>query len=233
MCLFSGQSMGQYLTGHELLSKAKMNAINTYHSNIKFHSGLYNGKKYLGDKYFFQNNGHPFFISKQAIKGSVVYDGVLYSDITLLYDEVLGELVFKDFSKKIQLLKNLVTEFSVAGHSFVNIISDQNLVENGYYQKLNIGHYSVLKMEKKVILEDISSARDGIKRSIIQNYIFLIKQGDVYHPIKKKKDLLSITTFTKKETQELIKSKRLKFKKNRSALLIEVCQYYNRQISGK
>ena len=223
----------QFASGKEIQSKAVLNTINKYHTEINYQSGLYNGNKYLSDKYFLQKNGHRFFISREALKGSVVYDGVLYSDIYLMHDEVSDELIFKDFSKKIQLINILVSEFTISDFGFVKIATDEPTLKEGFYQVLYNGKYRVLKKEVKSILEDISSASDGIKRYVNTDYFYLIERDSRYYPIKKKKDLLRIEGFSAKETQKLIKDKKLNFKKNRDVFLTDICEFYDQKIGGE
>src|SRR3954452_5902520 len=74
---------------------AIQNAISAYHQFLSPQTSLYNGSEYVDYAYTI-NEGTPFFEDTQFSNGTVTYDNVLYTDVPILYDEVLEEVVIKD-----------------------------------------------------------------------------------------------------------------------------------------
>src|ERR1700733_4512515 len=56
--------------------------------------GLYNAPYYPGYPYIFKKET-PYFQSDQFIPGSVFYDGILYTDVPLLFDQVKDAVIIQ------------------------------------------------------------------------------------------------------------------------------------------
>src|SRR6476619_7580616 len=96
------------------------NAVAFYQQFIDPPTGLYNGSEYVD----YANSikaGNPFFMSTNFNPGSIVYDGVLYNNIPLLYDVVKGEIVIKVGIYKISLINEKISGFSLMNNKFVRI----------------------------------------------------------------------------------------------------------------
>src|SRR5580704_11895584 len=79
------------------------NAIEVYHRILNNASGLYNGGEYV--KYYFNfEDGSPYFGINDSVPGSIFYDGVMYRNIFMKYDEVKDEVVIWNNNEAIQLL---------------------------------------------------------------------------------------------------------------------------------
>ena len=212
----------------ELLAKSIENTEAFYHNFIQEQSGLNNGSKYEGNRVDIKENKHPFFKSSEATLGSLVYNEVFYSNVLMLYDEVLDVLVIEKSSRKIQLVNEKISSFKIGEDSFMKF-KENNF--GNFYQVLYQGEFAVLKQELKIIIEDISSPTEGIKRYIKTDLHFYIKKGDALHLVKTKKDMLNYFPEQKKEIQNYLSNKNISFKKDKGQYLIEVCafhdQFYN------
>lgn len=209
--------------------KAIDNAVASYHHSLNDQSGLYNGSEYPGYPFRFKE-GHPFFYTDKPMNGSVVYDHIFYKDINLQFDEVAGEIILYETDRRIQLIKERISRVSILNNNFIRIVRDslnRAVINTGFYQLLYEGNTSLLKKEIKIIAEDLRSLTDGILRNIETTLYYYIKKNNVYHPVKRKKDLLVIFKERKKEIQQFIKTNKLSFKKDRDNMLIKVVSWYD------
>lgn len=96
---------------------------------------LFNGVEYI-EQHVMINEKQKYFRSVLFLPGSVVYDGQRYFDVEMKYNVYDDLLLLKGIGEKpMQLHKDLVTEFSLEGHSFINIQADGSDVE-GFYELL-------------------------------------------------------------------------------------------------
>ena len=63
------------------------NALKVYHRNIGDQAAKFNGSQYQGYTVSF-NDGHPYFKANVLALGSIVYDGVQFDSVNIMYDEV-------------------------------------------------------------------------------------------------------------------------------------------------
>jgi hypothetical protein len=201
-----------------------------YFESLKDQSGLLNGSQYAGYSFTFKDGGHPFFYTDGFLNGTIVYDGLMYPKANLLYDEVSDVLLYRDTTHLIQLVSERVLRFSIKGYNFIRIANDSNkrtLVSTGFYQLLYEGNIAVLKKEVKSIREVLVSNTEDIYRYIDLKKNYYIKMSDVYHPVKRKKSLLELYGYKKKEIQQYIKRNKLNFKRAPDDFLIKTTAYYD------
>lgn len=201
-----------------------------YFESLGDQSGLFNGSQYAGYAFTFKDGGHPFFYSDVFLKGSIVYDNLMYTQASLLYDEVAEVLLFQDATHRIQLIGERVSRFSVLDHNFIRIVKDsakRTLVSTGFYQLLYEGNITVLKKEVKSIREVLISNTEGVYRYIdAKKYYYIIKNNE-YYPIKRKKSALELYKDRRKEMQLYIKRNKLNYKTNPDIFLIKTTAYYD------
>src|SRR6187399_1423136 len=70
-------------------------AVRQYHEYLSPEAGLYRGGEYPWYAFAFKQ-GHPFFDQDHMRKGSVLYKGILYKDVPLIYDLIQENLVTND-----------------------------------------------------------------------------------------------------------------------------------------
>ena len=87
-----------------LYKKAVYHVIGLYHQAIGEQSGLYNGSQY--GKYPFPLQVVDTLFGKDGCRvlDAFVYDGILYEQVELQYDEVQEVLIMQDSTRRIQLL---------------------------------------------------------------------------------------------------------------------------------
>src|SRR5687768_9303789 len=89
-CCIKG--IAQHVTADTVLSKQLHAAIASYHHAVYPENSLYNGSEYLPNNVAFVN-GQPYFLSNRPTPGSVLYKGLLYEDLRLMYDLTRQQLV--------------------------------------------------------------------------------------------------------------------------------------------
>jgi hypothetical protein len=212
--------------------KAVNNAISLYHQSSGDQSGLYNGIQNGGYLFSF-TEGNPFFYSDKPGAGTVVYDGVLYENLQLQYDELKEVIIVQDASHRIQLLNERISGFTVFNNRFTRLEKDSlssALVSTGFYNLLYEGKVSVLKKEIKELREELRSSSEGILRFIDVKKYYYIKKNNEYYAVKNKKSVLGIFADHRKEIQQYIRKNKLSFRKNPDETLVKTSGYYDRLI---
>ena len=204
------------------------NAVAFYQQFIDPPTGLYNGREYA-DYANSIKDGHPFFMSTNFNSGSIVYDGVLYDNIPLLYDLVKGEIIIKVGIYKISLINEKVSWFSVLNNKFVRIEendSNQAVISTGFYNILYEGEIILYKKQKKKIQEDVSFS-EGIKKYIIESDSYYFKKDSVFYPVNNKGSLLSLLQNKRKEVLQFIRKNKLDLRKHKENAFIRIAAYYD------
>ena len=203
------------------------NAIEVYHQVVNKASGLYNGAEY--DNYMFSfAEGSPYFGVRDSVAGSILYDGVLYKNIFMKYDELRDVIVIWYNNDAIQLLNEKVSNFKLQDHSFVRLIKDnrsKELASTGFYEQLYAGRISVYKKVTKSIMEK-TDINEGITRSIDQKTFFYLRTTSGYAVINNKADLIDALKDHKNEIKKFISSQNLNFKKDPDGFLGKIAVYY-------
>jgi hypothetical protein len=205
-------------------------ALSVYHSYLTPETGLYRGSEYATYD-FHLREGNPYFGDKRRRPGTIVYDSVLYNHVLLLYDEVKDLVVVYDVSNlfKIILYPELIDRFTIEGHGFIRLTDSLNPTQphNGFYEVLYQGGITVLKKEKKVIQEDLSSGTSA------QYYIqgadtsYYLKKNNVYYPVKNNKSLLHALKDRSQDVKRFIRSNGLSVRRDRENTLLKVSAWYD------
>jgi hypothetical protein len=190
---------------------------------------LYNGLRH--QLYPSSIEGNPYFLSKDWYKGTVVYDNVLYHDITMRFDQVKEELVITNDESSgifVSLFSPRVKEFTFAGSRFVRLIHDslgKSSLRTGIYQELVTGKLTALVRTIKEIDEKIEGTT--LFRIIDEENRYYVLVDGVYHPIRNQGDLMDMVKERRKEVQQYLSKSQLKFRREPKETIIAVIQFYN------
>ena len=205
--------------------------VGLYQQSSGDQSWLFNGSQYRNYIFSFKE-GHPFFKIDTPGKGSIVYEGILYNNVLLQYDEVQEKIILEDNNRRIQLLNDKITSFTILDNVFMRAMPDSAGAIRpgpGFFQVLVDGATSLLKKESKMIREEINS--QVIERYIEAHPSYYIKKAGLYSTIKSKGSLLSALADRKKEIQQYIRKNHFNFKKDKDNTLTKLVEYYN-QLNG-
>jgi hypothetical protein len=203
-------------------------SISFYFSQLGDQSPLYNGFVYAAYEYNFKT-GTPYFPSIHFSPGSVVYDGINYDSLTLLYEDLRQQVVIKKESLLLQLVSERVSAFKISGHAFIRLVADTTntgISRTGFYEILYPGPSRVLKETIKNITEQ-ASIYEGILRSVSTDYEYFIQRGSDFHRIRSKSDLLKVFRDRQKDIQKFIKKNKLNYRYDTENTLISVAEFYD------
>jgi hypothetical protein len=203
-----------------------------YMQMIGRQSRIYNGLQYPGYPYSFVK-GHPFFKAEGFRKGVMEYDGILYKDVQLLYDELSDILIIQLKEQFLQLPSARVASFSIEQNHFVAILKDSlhNNVPGkaAFYEVLFDGKIPLYRQEVKSIFEELTSDQ-GILRYIQSKPTYYIRKGNNYFTVRNKRAILKVFSNKKKEIRTFIKDNQLNFTNDPEGYLVKVVRYYNQML---
>lgn len=228
-CLLCMGVKAQHWSGDAIADSAYGDALKNYHAYLAPEPGLFRGPEYLIYSYLLKS-GHPYF-SDSVRTGTIRYGGIVYGDQHLLYDEVYGKVVITDpyGAFKIGLLSERIDSFTVEDHSFVRMTDSLNpsAPAVGFYEQLYRGGISLLKREKKVILEDATLVEEGVRKYIATSVSYYILKGKTYYSVNTTRGLLAATKDRGREVKRFIRSHRLSMRKDKENTLIQVAAWYD------
>jgi len=218
LCFYSCFFRGTPATGQNPDSAL----LSIYQKNEGDQAAIYNGRQYLRPVYSFEKNAHVFFETDKMVRGSVIYQGLRYDSVNLIYDENSDELVTNDYNVTdlVTLFKERVTGFSILGQNFIRLGND-----SGYFQVLYQGPSLVLKKEIKKIVEKPDVPRTLYFIEVIPSYYF--SRNGSYQKISGKESLLKVFGDRRKEVNAFMKANKVKFKKNREDAILRSVAYYD------
>lgn len=210
------------------LSKAYENAVSSFRTE---HAPLFNGKLY-SSPVFNPHYGHPFYASNEWYTGTIIYDGVKYNNVPLLYDMVLDEVLTKHISNPapISLVKEKVNRFTLHNHTYVYVKTDSASnpeMPAGFYDLLYDGEVSVLARRQKKA-RSVSSSSTVLKTRFKSSDLYFIKKGGTYHTVKSQKDILKMFSDRKAEMDQFMSQNKISFKKDAEEALTKIAAYYSK-----
>jgi len=231
-CITSAQTNSSDTSNYAI---AVQNALSAYHQYLSPQTSLYNGAEYV-DYAYTLTEGIPFFETAKFNNGSVKYDGVLYQNVPILYDEVLGGVVIQDIygRGKIMLNTEKVTEFNLLNQHFVRLSPDSTAkspIRPGFYDLLYEGNTNLYKRQTKKILETVMVSV-GLRRVVDEQDEYFIRKGTSFYTVNKKRDVLNIMKDKKKDVQQFIRKNRLNIRRDKDVALIKITAYYD-QLTNK
>ena len=207
------------------------NAVTLYNTSIGIQAPIYTGPEYYfydphikGNAYYMDINGFT--------KGSVYYDGTLYSGMSMLYDLNTDQVVvlFPSRVSKFIVIKERVKSFDFLGGHFINVNADSVAsnggLKSGYYRQLYSGKSEVLGKYSKDV-QTTTSSTVGIENYFNFSRDFYIRKNNVYHSVGSKGSILDLFKDKKKEVRKFISANGLNFRANPEESLAKVATYYD------
>jgi hypothetical protein len=208
---------------------AYTDALRQYHAYLSPETGLYRGTQYV--KYSDRlKEGHPYFEENRMQNGTVLYNGILYSDLFLLFDLVKGLLVINDpyNTHTISLISEQVDRFTIGQHVFLRLRDSLNpsAPANGFYEQLYSGRSLLLKKEEKAMRKD-ESVVDGVQWSVTSEVHYYLRKGTVYYAVDNKKSLLYALKDRNKEARKFMRGNGLDLRRDTDDALLKVLAWYD------
>lgn len=185
----------QTFSNPAFLDSSVNNALQQYTAVIERNSRLYNGSQFKAYEVQDYDTGQPNFLSDDASPGAIRYDGQYFTNVYLFYNLVLDKIVIENpyDNSKMELLKERVSGFSIAGHTFVRLpvdSSSKSPIQSGFYDVLYAGKTKVYARRSKEIAQKIEVGLEK-KKFIERNKYFIYKEGS-YFPVSNKSSVLRV-----------------------------------------
>ena len=198
-----------------------------YHQPAGPYAALYNGAEHID--YDPRMIGSAYFGDNDWKKGSVYYNNVLFTNVSLKFDLVRSKLVVLHHNQfyKLELVDAFLDSFSVDGQSFIKLRDKEvpSPPAPGFYHRLVQGPVTVLVRREKIVREFIDGME--LKREINEKYSYYLLKEGTYYAIDKQRDLLSLMGDDKKEVQQQWRAAGIKFRRQKEAAIVRAAQYYN------
>jgi len=211
-----------------ILSLQKKNAIALYYQSLQTQSGLYNGIEYIRYETTLKD-GHQYFDTAKAVPGSVFYDGMLYTDVPMLYDIVKDQLVAQHYNNVffMQLIKSKVDSFNFIGHAFVHLAKDSTKKENiseGFYDLLYNGKIKLYAKRYKTIQESIPDM--VVERRVYMHNRYFVFKNNTYNEVFSESSVYNLFNDKRSELRQALRKQHIRFRKQREyAIKMMVEQY--------
>lgn len=170
-------------------------------------------------------SNHPYFKENKWVRGSLLYQGVLYKVEGLKYDIEIDKLIYLMYGKDntlncVALDENFISEFCILNSTF----RYYNGLKNDTGRKLKAGYYEVVydgklkflvRNEKSESMNDFSSTTD----------LYLLKDGTMTG-IRSMAKLISQLKDKKKTIKEYVKVNSLKLNKSDYSSASRILKFY-------
>jgi hypothetical protein len=202
------------------------NAVGIFHKYTDKQARLYNGFLHLG--YSHKIEGTAYYPDNAWHKGSLIYDGIFFADVNMMYDVYKDELIIQHFHRLMMVLHGeKVKEFTIDIGKFVRVVRDslRNVpLSTGFYQELYKGKITLLAKRQKLLEERIT---DVLEQEFIPKNFYYLYRNNTWHTVKSYKDLLGVLKERSKEIRQHLKKNKVKYRKERERALIMAVQYFD------
>lgn len=222
LCLYS-----QILKDHNPESSEFNRVKSLYLKAAADQSGLNHGYDYVGYPLRFKD-GHQFFESTEPDLGSVFYDGMSYDHVRIWFDIMKDQVLVQhtDGISRIVLHQELIKEFSIFGHRFINITEPESSLQPGIYDLVYEGKTKVLVKRSKSSIKDVSL--DGVFLKVLrQRNQFFIKVDGKYYAVESLGAALKILGSMQREIQTHLKANKLKYGKEPEKTLVTAVSFFD------
>jgi len=170
-----------------------------------------------------------FFLTNKILKGSVIFNGNVFTDLDLKYDIADDELILNmDTYPVISLNKEMVDSFTLSfgnrDYLIINAGNDSSNVLRGYVNVLYVGPTALyVKYSKKLR----PLAVDGRFDLFQEEHRTYIRKGSEVVIVKGKKKLFELLDDRRKEIRAYIKSNRIRISNKDPNSYIPLLKYYD------
>jgi hypothetical protein len=227
--LSSYQVVGQAATpqDYSLLASAVQAARQRYLSNAP-ESRLINGVAY-GNTAPSYVTGQPFYLANKPQSGRLEYDGQSFEGVLLQYEQVQDQVLYYSAEKAdpIQLIRQQVSSFEVAGHHFVYLPSDKaSGLSDGFYDLVVAGPAQLLVKRAKKL--EATTGGYGLKGEYEEVNRYFIRRQEHFYEVTTLKQALAALADKKLEIQAYARDNRLRLTTDsRELALSKLVQQYN------
>lgn len=206
---------------------AEKSLLDFYNSARKDELSLFNGTQHYG--YSPTIEGIAYYKYDTWQTGTVEYEGIVYSNVMMKYDLVTDKLIVRTATGNIfiALYSPRVKGFNFSGHKFIWFQKkDKSSLPEGFHEIVIDGKAALLMRSTKIISEKIEN--NTLQRKFEETKKYYIRKEDgVYYQVSNKKSLLSILKEKRREVQDAISKRQLKYRIEAEAMIVAAVQIYN------
>lgn len=208
---------------------ARNNSIQAFIDEGGYTLPIFQGREWIAPLQ--KENGHPFFHSPEPIPGSIVFSGIEYTQIGLMYDLKIDGLVVlpPDLGLRLILPKHKVNSFIIGNDKFIRptiIQTDQGLSDMLYYRLIYPGPSTVVAHEWKVM--KLAPDKE-VSVSYVDKVEYYMFDGKKFQLIDSDQDLIELSGTKNKELKKLLSSQETRFRKQPEQALITASAFYDRK----
>lgn len=201
------------------------NAVSYYHKYTDKQARLYNGFLHIG--YSHKIEGVAYYIDNTWKNGTVVYDGVTFPGVNMIYDIYQDELVIQHFHRLMLTLHSAkVKEFTYDNLHFIRFERDStqsSTLATGFYQELYNGNSKFLVKRQKIMEETIT---DVLVQKFVSKNFYHVYMNNTWHNVKNWGDMKGILKKEKsKEVRQHLRKNGVKFRKDKERAILLAVQY--------
>lgn len=209
------------------VAAARNQATALYERTVKTQAHVYEGNQYINQDPRIKI--HPYYVVDSLQTGSVVYKGVQYRNVDMIYDIVRDELVVQPpgGGYRLRLEADKITTFSLGPHRFARIVGDSVAgIRTGFYEIIYNGKAKALAKRIKTIHEDISGG--SYKGDYLLKDRYIIQKDGAFHEVKSKRSVLNVFPDQAKELRKYARANHLKFNdEKREVSISRITQRYD------
>jgi hypothetical protein len=186
-------------------------------------SRLVNGVAYANNRPSYVT-GRPYFLSSDPQPGTLDYDGQHFAEVPLLYEQVLDQVLLYGPAQAgpLQLIRQQVQAFELAGHRFVRLPADSaGVLAEGFYDLVVDGPARLLVKRGKKL--EAATGGYNLKGEYEEVTRFFLQRRTHFYELRTPKQALALLADRKAEMQAYARGNR--FDSKEAALTALVRQY--------
>jgi hypothetical protein len=226
--LISLLSFGQaIIVDSSFIEPTEKSVLGFYNAARKDELPFFNGTQHYG--YSPTIEGIAYYKYDNWQQGTVEYNGIVYSNVMMQYDLVTDKLVVQTATGNIfiALFSPRIKEFSFSGHKFIWLQkNDKPSPPEGFYEIMADAKATLLVRSAKIISEKIVDNTLQRKFEETKKY-YILKDDGIYYQVSNKNSLLSILKEKRREVQNVISNRKLKYRKDAESMILAAVQIYN------
>lgn len=198
-------------------------ALTSYQVAIGENIPYNEGREFPG--YGIKLDGHPFFSSDQLSSGDIIYDGVRYTAVPMLYDLVADEVIIRPpgYQYLVRLSREKVPSFTFRGEEFFR--ADPDSSGQRYFQYIYKGEVRAFARKRKQ-LNHVTTAERAIDRFDEYDDYFILKDGEISRA-SGNNSVLKRFREDKDELKKMIQREGLSFKRDPETFLRKCAAHYD------
>lgn len=185
---------------------------------------LYNGVEHTG---YPGVKGDAYYLTRDWKNGSVVYDGILYKDVPMLYDIYKDQVIVKHANEIfiVGLISSKVKSFNIDGHQFRRLEAEMlpANMQPGFYEVLADGTITVLARRTKWRREYITTVMEY--EFMPRNQYFVLKDG-AYKPIRSEGNLMELFGNDRAQVKQNLRKIGLRYKRMPEQTIVGAVVFY-------